>query len=129
MDNMEGLVSFYRYVPKMLKDPCFQPFESAEEAWFWYCKYQIARLEGARFHATEAAGVARPCDPDDVYTVVDRLYRTKDLRRCHLVVLGDFGLRLTPPLSSNPGEREQARIWCEALDVITPVLQAKGIVL
>jgi hypothetical protein len=122
-------MSFYRYVPKPLAEPLTQPFETVEEAWFWYCRSQIARLEGARFRSTDSASVPRPCDPDDIFAVVDRLYKARELERRHLVVLGDYGLRLAAPMESHVEERAAARCWEEAMLRLHPVLKAKGIVL
>ena len=122
-------MTFYRYVPRSLGEPQVQPFESAEAAWLWYCQCQIARLEGARFRSNESVGAPRPCDPDDVFTIVDRLYKSYTLERRHLAVLGDYGLRLVPPLDGNPAERAAARCWEQAMTLMTPVMKAKGIVL
>lgn len=122
-------MSFYRYVPKALAEPRAQPFETAQAAWLWYCQCQLARIEGARFQSDRAAFGPKPCDPDDIFTVVDRLYKSRALERRHLVVLGDYGLRLTPPQDSNPAERAAARCWGQAMGAMTPVLRAKGIVI
>ncbi|MBF0167681.1 MAG: hypothetical protein HQL45_08615 [Alphaproteobacteria bacterium] len=118
-----------RYVPNSLGDPLTHPFETAEAAWFWYCQNQIARIEGAKFNSSEVSALPRPCDPDDVFTVVDRLYKAQTLQRKHLVVLGDYGMRLAPPVASFAHEREAARVWTEAMVRLAPVLKAKGIVL
>lgn len=122
-------MSFYRYVPRPMAEPPVRLFETAEAAWLWYCQCQIARLEGAKFSSTQLATIPRPCDPDDIFTVVDRLYKSFALERRHLVVLGDYGLRLSPPSDSNPAEREAARCWAQAMGVLAPALKAKGIIL
>ncbi|TAN57876.1 MAG: hypothetical protein EPN26_02160 [Rhodospirillales bacterium] len=122
-------MTYNRYAPASHGDPLVQPFDSAEAAWFWYCQSQIARYEGARFNSRDGAGLPRPCDPDDVFTTVDRMYRARELDRKHLVVLGEYGLRLRPPVPQHVHEREAARVWSEALARLAPVLQAKGIVL
>lgn len=59
-----------------------EPFATAGEAWLWYAHCQIARLEGVRFVAG-AADIQRPCDPDDIYRAVDRLFRQRILRSAH----------------------------------------------
>ena len=38
------------------------PFESAEEAWFWFIAAQQAKCDGARF-MSGAGDVPRPCEP------------------------------------------------------------------
>lgn len=117
-----------RYVPKRPAEPQSVPFESAEAAWLWYCQNQIARIEGARFSSTETAAAPRPCDPDDVFTLVDRLYKANLLSRRHLVVLGDYGVRLAPPLVVDAGARAAQHCWNEAMALMTPALKIKGII-
>ena len=43
------------------------PFESAQEAWFWFMAAQDAKNDGAKFVA--GAGLyKRPCEPIDILT-------------------------------------------------------------
>lgn len=104
-----------------------QPFATAEEAWLWFSRCQLARLEGVRFTA-DCGDVARPCDPDDIYRAVDRLHRQRRLSPGHVSVLGRFGCRLAAPdpyAGDTPGE---ASLWVEALDRLETLLRDKGIV-
>ncbi len=114
-----------RFVVKLSDHPG-EPFLSAEEAWLWFSRCQLARLNGERFSAGH--GTARPCDPDDVYRAVDGLYRRRLLLKRHMEVLARFGTRLAPPDPWQGDEREQASLWDEAMDVLSPVLKTKGIV-
>ncbi len=102
-------------------------FTTAEEAWLWYARCQIARNEGVRFTAG-LGDVARPCDPDDIVREVQRLYRAKILRRSHLSILSRFGSMLTPPNPHDGHGRGEAVLWDEALDRLTTPLRHKGIV-
>ncbi len=102
-------------------------FTSAEEAWMWYCHCQIAREEGVRFLAGRGR-YFRPCEPDDIAIAVENLYRKRHIDRRHMVVLGLYGRRLTPPLGNLPEEREAAALWDQALDYLGDVLKAKGII-
>jgi hypothetical protein len=116
-----------KFVFRPLGEAGAVPFDSAEEAWLWYCQCQIARCEGVRFTAGRGA-VARPCDPDDVYRAVDRLYRRRILGKIHLDVLGRFGLRLAPPGAGSGDSRADCLVWAQALDRLAVPLRAKGIV-
>jgi hypothetical protein len=116
-----------RFVQRPLSERESSPFASAEEAWLWFSRCQLARLDGVRFSA-DASDVARPCDPDDIYRAVDQLYRRRVLARGHVTVLGYFGSRLMVPdpwAGDTPGE---ASLWGEAMDRLSTVLRAKGIV-
>lgn len=120
-------MSVARFAPRPLSERESNPFGSAEEAWLWFSRCQLARLDGVRFSA-DAGDVARPCDPDDIYRAVDQLYRRRVLARGHVAVLGRFGCRLAAPdpwAGDTPGE---ASLWGEAMDRLTTLLRAKGIV-
>lgn len=103
------------------------PFDSAEEAWFWFIRAQEARNDGARFAAGQGL-LPRPCEPLDIMRVLDRLYRTRRLVRDHLLVLRHYGRRDMAPDPRRVKEARAYQIWEEALERIESVLVAKGIV-
>ncbi len=103
------------------------PFATAEEAWFWFVQCFQARRAGARI--TAGCGEAlRPCNPDDVLSAVNRLYRQRQLRREHLLVLSEYGEKLLPPDGKRQREETAALLWEEALHRLACVLRGKGIV-
>lgn len=104
-----------------------EPFADSEQAWFWFARCQRLRHEGARFERSTGS-VRRPCDPDDIYRVVARLYRGKRLRKHHVAVLVRYGELERAPDPRVPAEQVPDRAWRDAHDRIGPVLEAKGIV-
>jgi hypothetical protein len=120
-------MSHLRYVPKTLSDLPTTAFDSSEEAWFWFIRCQQVRREGAQL-STGCGGFSRPCDPDDVYRAVMSLTRQGLLARAHLAVLGTFGISGRPPDARRADEGQAARLWEEALDRLSTILKAKGIV-
>ncbi len=103
------------------------PFENAEEAWFWFIQAQEARNDGARFVAGQGL-YPRPCEPIDILKVLDRLYRNRRLLRDHLLVLRHYGRRQIPPDEHRAKEARAYKIWMEALERLSTVLERKGIV-
>ncbi|WP_246148428.1 hypothetical protein [Skermanella pratensis] len=103
------------------------PFDSTEEAWFWFVQAQDARSSGARIVAGRGM-VPRPCEPLDMLRVVDRLYRQRKLIRDHLHVLVHYGRRLMAPDPERRLEVRASGLWREALAFLDPVLREKGIV-
>lgn len=101
-------------------------FGSAEEAWFWYVRCQVGRLDGARFGGD--GFVERPCEPDDVYLAAVGLRRRRVLSGAHLAVMARFGLLGYPPDVRCREEAGPLRLWREAFDRLGTVLRAKGIV-
>lgn len=102
-------------------------FNDAEEAWFWFLQAQAARHEGAKVVAGQAL-YPRPCEPIDIFKVVDRLYRNRCITIDHINVLKHYGQRLMAPDMNRPREIRAHALWTEAMDVIGESLLLKGIV-
>lgn len=119
-------MSTLRYVPRVIAEVPVNAFESAEEAWFWFVRCQQVRREGAQLSGGGA--FSRPCDPDDIYRAIVGLHHRGLVGRTHLTVLGTFGLIGRPPDARCADEATAARLWAEALDRLSTILQAKGIV-
>ncbi len=104
-----------------------EPFSCAEDAWFWTMAALTARRDGARLAAARG-GAIRPCEPDDVVKVLDRLYRQRRIELAHARILRIWGERATAPSPKIPAERGDLRLWREAMDRLDFPLRAKGIV-
>lgn len=103
------------------------PFESAEEAWFWFVAAQAAKNDGARY--VSGAGLYnRPCEPVDILKTLDRLYRSRRLVRDHLLVLRHYGRRNMAPDPDRIKEARAHYLWYEALERIEEILISKNIV-
>jgi hypothetical protein len=105
-----------------------QPFGDAEHAWLWTMSALIARRDGARYTANMGA-IARPCDPDDVVKCLDTLYRQGRISLIHARVLRIWGERQMAPSPALPAERQDCKVWAEALERLAWPLRAKGIVI
>ncbi len=114
-----------RYVPHPQPVADQQPFDTAEEAWFWFMRAQAARRDGRRFDG--GGGMVRPCEADDVYLVARNLVRVGVLKVLHLRTLLDFGARDRAPDGRLRAEQAAARLWDEALDRMSTILRRKGI--
>mgnify|MGYP006427955061 CR=1 FL=1 len=101
------------------------PFDDAEQAWFWCIQAREAQIHGARL-AKGMGEAPRPCEPLDILTVVDRLYRRRDLDAAHLRVLATYGQQVLRP--DHLRQNRAAKLWDEAFATLTPPLRAKGIV-
>lgn len=116
-----------RHAPRPLAVRATRPFDSAEQAWFWFQRARQARAEGARLPADPLAE-ARPCDPDDIGRTVRRLALAGRLDPSHLRVLDRHGRRLVPPDPRLADEEADAALWDQALDRVAEPLREKGIV-
>jgi hypothetical protein len=86
-----------------------------------------ARRDGARYTANRGL-VSRPCEPDDVIRCLDALYRSRRIDLVHARVLRVWGERRMPPNPAYAAERNDFRVWHEALERLNWPLRAKGIV-
>lgn len=116
-----------KFAHKSLHPNAAEPFDNAEEAWFWAMGCLVAREDGARF----VAGLGlreRPCLPDDLIVSAERMGAAGRLNPSHLQVLAGYGRRLLAPDSRARSEQGAARLWNEALDLLSTVWRRKGIV-
>lgn len=99
-----------------------QPFRTAEGAWRWAFTALQARQDGAG--APFGTGGKRPCEPDDVIKVLDRLYRERRISLDQARVLRVYAERdTTPDPRSGDG-----KLWSDALRALEWPLRVKGIV-
>lgn len=113
--------------PKPTSDVRTEPFERAEEAWFWFIVAQQAKNDGAR--VTAGVGlIPRPCEPNDILAVLNQLHRGRRLLMEHLLVLRHYGRRQMPPDPRRVKETRSFYLWKEAMERLEPILVRKGIV-
>src|ERR1700761_3719515 len=89
-----------------------EPFESAEQAWFWTAPPLAARRNGIHNGAT----IERPCEPADILKCLDRLYRTRRIELLHGRILRIYGERQIAPNPGRRGELCDWRLWNEAME-------------
>ena len=116
-----------RYFPIFERDKEVVPFENTQDAWFWFIQAQKARSEGARIAAGQAL-YPRPCEPIDIFKVIDRLYRQRRLDMNHFNVLRHYGVRGFAPDPRRVKEARAHKLWKEAMERIEPILVRKNIV-
>ncbi len=100
-------------------------FDSAEEAWFWFCRYDERigyKSNNSNFK------IIRPCQLDDIYIVVSRLYIARKISERHLKTLIKYGRLQIVPDERILEEQEEALWWSDAMDKLEIVLIKKGIV-
>jgi hypothetical protein len=115
------------YSPRTIAEIDTTPFDSAEEAWFWFIAAQKARNDGARVIAGQGL-TPRPCEPTDILKAVDRLYRNRRLSMDHILVLRHYGVRFLPPEPARVREARASMLWDEAMERLGDALSARGIV-
>ena len=102
-----------------------QLFDSAEEAWFWYCRCeQIGCPRPYNSNKT----ITRPCETSDIFIALKNLLRKGTLRAAHIKVLTKYGYSQVPPHPHFGDGIKICSLWKEALDFLGLSLKEKGIV-
>ena len=104
------------------------PFETTEEAWFWFVLAQQAKMDGARYSAGLSL-TPRPCEPSDILKILNNLYRNRMLLWDHLLVLRHYGRRQLAPDATRVKEVKAHKLWHEAMQRLEPVLIRKNIMI
>lgn len=102
------------------------PFDTVEEAWFWFVLAQQAKVDGARFTAGMSL-TPRPCEPSDILSILNRLYRNRMLLWDHILVLRHYGRRKLAPDPTRAKEARAHKLWGEAMERLEPIFIRRGI--
>ena len=102
-----------------------EPFGSAEEAWFWYCRCEQMSDERPSFSGNK---IARPCETSDIFLTLKSLFQKGILRPSHLKVLSKYGYAQVPPHPHFGDSLKICSLWQEALEFLGLPLKKKGII-
>ena len=102
-----------------------EPFDSAEEAWFWYCRCEQMNTNRPLYSKTT---VARPCETSDIFLTLKRLLQKGILRSSHVKVLSKYGYAQVPPHPHFGDSSKICALWEEGLKFLGFSLKKKGIV-
>ncbi len=104
-----------------------QPFNTTEEAWFWFIAARQAQIDGAA-RKGRPGSIPRPCEPVDILNILNRLYRGRLLRIEHFRVLKYYGERYARPDPNRPAEQQSAQLWDQAIDRLNERFIRHGLV-
>ena len=102
-------------------------FANGQEAWFWFMQANEAKIIGAKCSPGMGA-VSRPCEPEDIMNVINKLYRQRSLLIDHVRILAHYGKKLCAPNKDRYREQKACTLWKEAMNKIEPILMKKGII-
>jgi hypothetical protein len=102
-------------------------FDNSQDAWFWFMQANEAKRVGAKCSPGLGA-VSRPCEPEDIMNIVNKLYRQRSLLIDHVRILAHYGKKLCAPNDDRYREKKAVTLWREAMAKIEPVFIKKGII-
>lgn len=92
----------------------YEPFNSAEEVWFWFCASLEARGDGLRSRS-DYWGKLRACEISDIYRIIKQMRQYHYLSQRHLRVMTKWGERQISPWYEPRAKRSEIRLWEEAM--------------
>ena len=105
----------------------YEPFENAEQVWFWFCGCLMVREEGGLRSRGDYAGKPRKCEVADIYRIVKKMRLNRQITRRHLRVMMKWGQLECPPYYDCRAKRSEIRLWDEGLHALEICLPEKGI--
>lgn len=103
------------------------PFDTTEEAWFWFIAARAAQMDGTARKSRPGA-IPRPCEPVDILNILNRLHRRRLLKIEHFRVLRFYGDRHMRPDPKRPHERTSSQLWDQAMERLSDIFIRHGIV-
>ncbi len=104
-------------------------FDSPDEAWFWFMKYEKLKDYFTAYKPVSIWAVPRPCTVNDIYIIVKRLYKEKIITTRELKVMIKYGDLGYSPDCYNKKQQPDWGFWETAMDKLYSVLYKKGIVM
>lgn len=106
----------------------YEPFEHAEEVWFWFCSSMVARIDGWRTEGGNFGGRERGCETTDIQRIVKAMRFHHKVTNRHLRVMFKWGEMMTPPYYDKRAKASEVRLWAEGMSVLKVYLIGKGII-
>lgn len=104
----------------------FEPFESAEEVWFWFCTSICARSGGLR-SKSNYCGKPRCCELPDIQRIIKQMKRHHHLSNRQLRVIIKWGKIQTPPYYERRAKKSEIALWEAAMQNFEVYLKHFGI--
>jgi len=112
---------------ELLDSKNIEPFENSQEAWFWFCQANEAKTIGAKC-SPGMGEVSRPCEPEDILNIVNKLHKNRMLLMDHIRILAHYGKRLCAPNLKRNKEQLAYTLWDQAFKKLEPIFLQKGII-
>ncbi len=105
----------------------YEPFDNAEQVWFWFCGCMLARDNGLR-SCNDYKGKQRNCEVADIYRIIKKMKLNHHITNRHLRVMVKWGQLECPPYYNYRAKRSEIRLWDEGIHVFEYYLLSKGII-
>ena len=104
----------------------YEPFDNAEEGWFWFCRSLDAGGDGLR-PRSDYPGKCRSIEIGDVSRILKRMRARGEITNRCLRVMSKWGMLGTPPYYDGRAKRSEIRLWEYGIGIFGFYLENKGI--
>lgn len=104
----------------------YEPFDNAEEVWFWFCRSLEARGDGLRSQS-DYPGKRRFIEIGDIARMLKQMRTRGEITNRCLRTMSKWGRLGTPPYYDSRAKRSEIRLWEYGIYVLNLYLKAKGI--
>ena len=104
----------------------YEPFDNAEEVWFWFCRSLDARGDGLRSRS-DYPGKCRSIEIGVVSRLLNRMRAVGEITNRCLRVMSKWGMLGTPPYYDGRAKRSEIRLWEYGIGIFDFYLKTKGI--
>ena len=104
----------------------YEPFDNAEEVWFWFCRSLDARGDGLRSRS-DYPGKCRSIEIGDVSRILKRMRAHGEITNRCLRVMSKGGMLGPPPYYDGRAKRSEIRLWEYGIGIFDFYLKTKGI--
>lgn len=108
-------------------DEAYEPFDNAEQVWFWFCGCLLARSDGMR-SCNDYKGKIRNCEVTDIYRIIKKMKLNHQITNRHLRTMIKWGNLECPPYYHYRAKRSEIKLWEEGISVLETWLLSKGII-
>ena len=109
----------------MIKE--YEPFDNAEQVWFWFCGCLIAQEDGCLRARQNYTGKIRKCEVSDIYRIIKILHQNHQISNRQLRVMMKWGQAETSPYYDYRAKRSEIRLWDDGIKKLETTLVSKGI--
>lgn len=109
----------------MIED--YEPFENAEQVWFWFCGCLMAREDGLR-SSKDYSFKRRCCEVADIYRLIKRMKFYHQINNRHLRIMIKWETLATSPVLDKRAKNSEAKLWGEGISILEIYLKDKRII-
>lgn len=105
----------------------FEPFDNAEQVWFWFCGCMVARSDGLRGRENYSR-TRRAVEVADIYRIIKRMKYHHEISNRELRTMLNWGHKGCPPYYDKRAKKSEIRLWEKGIQVLEAHLKNKRII-